>query len=133
MSETNRPVAEIYDKGIKAAIWPSNNENGPPFQTKISKVYKDKATGKYKETPYLSGVDLLLAEKVAGEAYQTERQLVREYYQANERRAQDTRQSVAADTNGDAFDVQGEQPSARNMQRSRAEHRQNRGRHLRQS
>ncbi len=85
MSEKKQPIAEIYDKGVKATIWENSNENGPLFSTKLCRVYKDKETGKYKETSYLSGTDLLVAREVAGEAYRVERKLVREYNQAMSR------------------------------------------------
>jgi len=48
MTEPKQPVT-INQGSLKATIWENQNENGPSFNTTLSRVYRD-GDGKWQET-----------------------------------------------------------------------------------
>ncbi|VXC98074.1 conserved hypothetical protein [Oceanicaulis sp. 350] len=67
--ERKGPADTVRDGRIKATMWERNGESGPPYGTTITRTYTDK-DGKARDTPFLSGADLLRASRVAEKAYE---------------------------------------------------------------
>ncbi|WP_420331716.1 hypothetical protein [Oceanicaulis alexandrii] len=82
--ERKGPADTVRDGRIKATMWERNGESGPPYGTTITRTYTDK-DGKARDTPFLSGADLLRASRVADKAYEREQELMRERTQNPER------------------------------------------------
>lgn len=75
--EKKGPADTLRDGRVKATMWERQNEGGPAYATTISRTYTDKE-GQPRDTPFLSGADLLRASRVAEKAYEREQELVRE-------------------------------------------------------
>lgn len=75
--EPKGPADTLRAGRVKATIWERDSETGPAFGTQISRTYTDKE-GQPRDTPYLSGADLLRAARVAERAYDREEELKRE-------------------------------------------------------
>ena len=75
--EKKGPADTLRDGRVKATMWERNSEGGPTFSTTIARTYTDKE-GQPRDTPFLSGADLLRASRVAEKAYEREQELVRE-------------------------------------------------------
>jgi hypothetical protein len=72
MSETakgNMPWDEFRDGKLKLATWKNEGDTGPYFQSKLRNAFKDKDSGDFVETDYLSETDLLKLIHLATEAY----------------------------------------------------------------
>ena len=82
--QRNGPADTIRSGRIKATMWERNGESGPAYGTTISRTYTDK-DGQPRDTPFLSGADLLRAARVAEKAHDREQELMRERSQAPER------------------------------------------------
>ena len=66
----NKPVLKLEQYPIKVAVWENTSDDGRKyFSTKLVKTFKDKQTGEYKETPYLSERDLLTAAALLQEVW----------------------------------------------------------------
>ena len=89
--ERKGPADTIRSGLVKATMWERSGESGPAYATTISRTYTDK-DGQPRDTPYLSGADLLRAARVAEKAHDREQELVRERAQQPERDQDSERQ-----------------------------------------
>lgn len=86
MSETEAdrgPIKTHEDGAVRVKVWRNQSHEGRPFyNVTVGRVYKDEEAGEWRETRSLSPDDVLKAQALMGEAYQTIRQeqtLDREY------------------------------------------------------
>lgn len=65
----NRPIENIRDGAIKAAIWKNESDNGTFFSVTFERTYTDAKTGEVKSTNSFSGSELLRVARLAGKVY----------------------------------------------------------------
>ncbi len=65
----NRPVHEIRLGAIKSAIWANPTEHGIRYSTTVSRLYKDRQDGQWKDTDRFGRDDLPVVCKVLDRAH----------------------------------------------------------------
>jgi hypothetical protein len=65
----NRPVHDIRLGAIKASIWENTYGDSTRHSVTISRIYKDKESGAWKNAESFGRDDLLLLRKVADQAH----------------------------------------------------------------
>lgn len=65
----NKPVAKVKTGRITADIWRNDNEQGTRFTVTLSRSYREKESGTWKNTTSFGRDDLLLVAKVADQAH----------------------------------------------------------------
>lgn len=78
MTEPKQPVT-INQGALKATIWENQNENGPSFNTTLSRVYRDDE-GKWQETQNFRQQDLLGVSELGRTAHHRVNKLKKEHY-----------------------------------------------------
>ena len=68
MTSNTQPVHEVRIRGVKAAIWRNETDNGPRYNVTFKRIYKD-SEGNWKSTSSFGRDDLLLVAKVADKAH----------------------------------------------------------------
>ena len=65
---TNRPVEQLRDGALKAAIFRNEGEKGPFFSVRFTRTYTD-GNGTFHDSTSFSGTELLKLAHLAGQAY----------------------------------------------------------------
>ncbi|MCB1128794.1 MAG: hypothetical protein KDM81_20020 [Verrucomicrobiae bacterium] len=66
-SNSNKPTHEVRLGVIKAAVWKNEGENGPRYNVKFSRLYRE--GNQWRTTESFGRDDLLLLAKVADQAH----------------------------------------------------------------
>ena len=66
---TNRPVHEVRLGRIRAAVWANSTETGIRHNVTVSRLYKDEASGTWKDSASFGRDDLPLVGKVCDLAH----------------------------------------------------------------
>lgn len=83
MTEKQRPADTLRQGPLKATIWKNESENGPLFNTTISRTYQDKE-GVWQETSTMREKDLLPMGELGRTAFQRVNELKQGHYRGQE-------------------------------------------------
>lgn len=66
----SKPVVVFKKFPVKVAVWKNDGKEGRPFfSANASKCFKNKQTGKWEDTPYLTEDDMLVAAELLKAAW----------------------------------------------------------------
>jgi hypothetical protein len=85
----NKPVHEIPDGPLRAAIWQNEGEHGPQYSVTFRRRYKDR-NGKWQDSSSFGPDDLLPLGELARDAYRWIRQREREDAKARREKEPET-------------------------------------------
>jgi hypothetical protein len=67
--DNNRPVQTLRHRSIKATIWRNEGSKGPIFNVTLTRSYKDKETGEWRDAHSLGYDDLMNVAALMYEAH----------------------------------------------------------------
>ena len=104
MTDNQKPADTIRQGPLKASIWQNDGENGPMFNTKLSRTYRDKE-GNFQETQSFRSGDLLGVAELGRAAHHRVNELKQEHYRGQDqgRAAHKAKRQSQAQSNGHGY------------------------------